>query len=109
VLSKLIELMVGVYTTSPRKDQKRTRLRIRAELFLKALRRNIAATAQLADAAKWEHFFATEYVPLACLHSFFFFFFFFFFFAFVLPGLSSEPNTFLGLKRRGQAVSGGTS
>ncbi|ELR24115.1 uncharacterized protein ACA1_153240 [Acanthamoeba castellanii str. Neff] len=60
VLSKLIELMVGVYTTSPRKDQKRTRLRIRAELFLKALRRNIAATAQLADAAKWEHFFATE-------------------------------------------------
>jgi hypothetical protein len=71
VLSKLIELMVGVYTTSPRKDQKRTRLRIRAELFLKALRRNIAATAQLADAAKWEHFFATECVPLACLRSFF--------------------------------------
>jgi hypothetical protein len=62
VLGKLIELMVGAYMTNPKKDQTRTRLRIRAELFIKALRRNIAATAQLADAAKWEHLFATECV-----------------------------------------------
>jgi hypothetical protein len=64
VLSKLIELMVDAYTTGPRRDQKRARLRIRAELFIKALRKNIAATAQLADAAKWEHLFATECVLL---------------------------------------------
>ncbi len=54
--------MVGIYTTSPKQDQKRTRLRIKADLFLKTLQRNISTTAQLAAGAEWEHFFCTKYV-----------------------------------------------
>lgn len=51
--------MSDIYATEIKRDHRRTRMLVKAEVLLGVLQRNIKTTAQLAIAAEWEHPFAT--------------------------------------------------